>query len=87
MVKLSKLIMIFDLRRQGLSISAIARKTGLCRKTVRQHLERGLSNPVYEYTAEREASLLLSRLTARNRQATELMQNFDVFDFVKSCVE
>ena len=47
MVKLSKLIMIFDLRRQGLSISAIARKTGLCRQTVRQHLKRGLANPVY----------------------------------------
>ena len=47
MVKLSKLIMIFDLRRQGLSISAIARKTGLCRQTVRQRLKRGLTNPVY----------------------------------------
>ena len=47
MVKLSRLIMIFDMRRQGLSISAIARKTGLCRKTIRQHLKRGLKNPVY----------------------------------------
>ena len=47
MVKLSRLIMIFDWRRQGLSISAIARKTGLCRKTIRQHLKRGLENPVY----------------------------------------
>ena len=45
MVKLSRLIMIFDWRRQGLSISAIARKTGLCRKTIRQHLKRGLENP------------------------------------------
>ena len=47
MVKLSRLIMIFDMRRRGLSISAIARKTGLCRKTIRQHLKRGLENPVY----------------------------------------
>ena len=47
MAKLSRLIMRFDLRRQGLSISAIARKTGLCRKTIRQHLKRGLANPVY----------------------------------------
>ena len=39
--------MIFDMRRRGLSISAIARKTGLCRKTIRQHLKRGLENPVY----------------------------------------
>ncbi len=35
------------MRRRGLSISAIARKTGLCRKTIRQHLKRGLENPVY----------------------------------------
>ena len=47
MVKLSKLIMMIDLRRQGLSISAIARKTGLCRQTVRQPLKRGLVSPVY----------------------------------------
>ena len=47
MVNLSRLIMIFDMRRRGLSISAIARKTGLCRKTIRQHLKRGLENPVY----------------------------------------
>jgi transposase len=30
--------MIHDLHRQGLSVSAIARKTGLDRKTVRKHL-------------------------------------------------
>ena len=45
MVKLSRLIMIFDMRRRGLSISAIACKTGLCRKTIHQHLKRGLENP------------------------------------------
>ena len=32
-VKLEKIIVIHDLRRQGLSISAIARKSGLDRKT------------------------------------------------------
>ena len=48
MVKLSRLILIFDWRRQGLSIRAIACKTGLCRKTIRQHLKRGLENPVYD---------------------------------------
>ena len=35
MVKLGEVVMIHDLRRQGLSISAIARKLGLDRKTVR----------------------------------------------------
>lgn len=39
--------MIHDLKRQGLSISAIARKLGLDRKTVRKHLEGGVTAPVY----------------------------------------
>lgn len=39
--------MIHDLKRQGLSITAIARKAGLDRKTVRKYLERGLEAPVY----------------------------------------
>ena len=39
--------MIHDLKRQGLSISAIARKLGLDRKTVRKHLELGVRPPVY----------------------------------------
>jgi transposase len=39
--------MILDLHRQGLSMSAIARRTGLDRKTVRKYVERGLEPPVY----------------------------------------
>nr|WP_211109551.1 IS21 family transposase [Azospirillum tabaci] len=39
--------MILDLHRQGLSVSAIARRTGLDRKTVRKYIERGLEAPVY----------------------------------------
>lgn len=39
--------MIMELHRQGLSISAIARQTGIDRKTVRKYLERGLEAPVY----------------------------------------
>ena len=34
--------MIHDLHRQGLGISAIARQTGLDRKTVRKYLTQGL---------------------------------------------
>ena len=37
--------MIHDLRRQGLGISAIARQTGLDRKTDRKYLSRGWSPP------------------------------------------
>jgi transposase len=39
--------MILDLHRQGLSISAIARRTGRDPKTVRKYIERGLEPPVY----------------------------------------
>ncbi len=39
--------MIHDLKRQGLSVAAIARKAGLDRKTVRKYLDRRLEAPVY----------------------------------------
>ena len=47
MVTLGELVMILDLHRQGLSVSAIARRTGLDRKTVRKYIERGLEAPAY----------------------------------------
>ena len=40
-VRLREIVMIHDLKRQGLGVSAIARQTGLDRKTVRKHLETG----------------------------------------------
>ena len=46
-IKLGELVMIIDLHRQGLSVSAIARQTGLDRKTVRRHIARGLELPTY----------------------------------------
>jgi transposase len=39
--------MILDLHRQGMSVSVIARRVGLDRKTVRRYLARGLEPPVY----------------------------------------
>lgn len=39
--------MIHDLKKQGLSLTAIARKVGCDRKTVRKYLERGLEAPIY----------------------------------------
>jgi transposase len=39
--------MILDLRRQGLSVTAIARRVGIDRKTVRKYIERGLEPPSY----------------------------------------
>jgi transposase len=47
MIQLGELIMILDLHRQGLSVSAIARRTGRDPKTVRKYIERGLEPPAY----------------------------------------
>lgn len=40
--------MIHKLKHQGLGISEVARQTGLDRKTVRKHLQRGLQSSRYE---------------------------------------
>ena len=40
--------MILDLARQGLTVSAIARRTGHDRKTVRKYIERGLEPPAHK---------------------------------------
>ena len=47
MVLLGELVMILDLHRQGLSVSAIARRTGRDPKTIRKYIERGLEPPAY----------------------------------------
>ena len=47
MIKLGEVVMIFDLHRQGMTVSAIARELGLDRKTVRICIKRGLEAPVY----------------------------------------
>ncbi|HEX6689511.1 MAG TPA: IS21 family transposase [Solirubrobacterales bacterium] len=47
MVQLGELVMILDLHRQGLSVTAIARRTGRDPKTVRKYITRGLEPPVY----------------------------------------
>ena len=44
---LREIVLIHDLKKQGLSVTAIARKVGCDRKTVRKYLERGLEAPVY----------------------------------------
>ena len=47
MIQLGELVMILDLHRQGLSVSAIARQLGVDRKTVRKYIARGLEPPAY----------------------------------------
>lgn len=62
--------MIQELKRQGLSISAIARQTGLDRKTVKKYLTSGLEAPAYTprkpvvSAVEPHRQYLLERLTA-----------------------
>jgi len=46
-IQLGELMMILELHRQGLSITAIARRTGRDPKTVRKYIERGLEPPAY----------------------------------------
>jgi transposase len=46
-IELGEVVMILDLHRQGLSVSAIADHLGIDRKTVRKYLARGLAAPVY----------------------------------------
>ena len=47
MIKPGEAIMILELHRQGLSVSAIARRLGTDRKTVRKYIARGLEPPLY----------------------------------------
>ena len=58
MVLLVELLMILDLHRQGLSVTAIARRTGRDPKTVRKYIERGLEPPAYGPRQARRPSKL-----------------------------
>ncbi|MFQ5974331.1 MAG: IS21 family transposase [Alphaproteobacteria bacterium] len=53
MVTAGEMLMIHDLRRQGLTVSAIARRLGRDRKTVRKYIGRGLAAPAYGPRAPR----------------------------------
>lgn len=55
MIKIGEMMMILDLRRQGLSVSAIARESGIDRKTVRKYIARGLEAPAYGPRKPRQA--------------------------------
>jgi transposase len=46
-IQLGELVMILEWHRQGMSVSAIARQSGLDRKTVRKYIQRGLEAPAY----------------------------------------
>jgi transposase len=68
-VTLGEIVLIHDLKRQGLTVSAIARKVGLDRKTVRRHLERGLEPPIYGPRAPRPRQIAPYEAYLRERIA------------------
>ena len=51
MITLGEVVMILDLHRQGLSISEIARRLDIDRKTVRTYLAKWLEPPAYKKRA------------------------------------
>jgi len=53
-ITLGELVMILELHRQGVSVSAIARQLGIDRKTVRKHIATGLTAPSYKDRPPRE---------------------------------
>jgi transposase len=55
-VNLGELMMILELHRQGLKVSAIARQLGIDRKTVRRYISRGLEPPTYGPRPPRQRS-------------------------------
>src|SRR5271166_4174616 len=55
-VNLGELMMILELHRQGLKVSAIARQLGIDRKTVRRYIARGLEPPTYGPRPTRQKS-------------------------------
>ena len=69
-IELAELMMILDLHRQGLSVSAISRACGIDRKTIRKYIERGMEAPAYTPRAPRAtvidpyAEFLRQRVTA-----------------------
>ncbi len=67
MINNGELFVIHELHQQGLSISAIARQTGLDRKTVRKHLQQGLTAPRYGPRAPRPQLLDPYRAYLRER--------------------
>lgn len=66
---LKEIVLIHELRRQGLTITAIARQVGCDRKTVRRHLERGLEPPAYKERGSVERKIAPFESYLRDRVA------------------
>jgi transposase len=69
-IRLGELVMILDLHRQGLSVSAIARQLERDRKTVRKYIRRGLEPPGYGPRKPRASMITPFETYLRERIAT-----------------
>ena len=67
MIGLERIVMLQELKRYCLSISAITRRTGMDRKTVRKLLDRGLAAPTYSSREPRLRRLGRTREPAGRR--------------------
>jgi transposase len=68
-VDLMGLMMILDLHKQGLSVSAIAQRMGLDRKTVRKYIQRGAVAPRYTARPPKPSVILPFEAFVRQRVA------------------
>lgn len=69
MITLRELIVILDLHKEGLSVSAIAERTGLDRKTIRKYIARGVEAPQYGPRAPRPRIMAPFEAYVRERVA------------------
>lgn len=67
---LREIVLIHDLKKEGLSVAAIARQVGCDRKTVRKYLDQGLEMPVYGPRPPRESFLTPYKDYLRERVAS-----------------
>jgi transposase len=68
-VRFGELIVILELHQQGLSVSAIARRTGLSRGTIRKYVTRGIEPPAYGPRSPRPSLLAPFEHYLRDRLA------------------
>ena len=72
MIKLGELVMILELHRQGLSVSAIARQLGIDRKTVRVTSPRAWRRRLQERPPRRRSSILRAVFARADRRVSGL---------------
>ena len=70
MIRLGEIVMILDLHRQGAGVSAIARRTGLDRKTVRKVIAGGLEPPIEDHHNLSQSGHPLPSIPEREASAT-----------------